>query len=64
MGLCLKGEIGCQRILTSIWTGLCGYLLPGSENDMCRSTSHFTSWTSRMPFSMVFLMRRFTWSNH
>jgi len=27
----LKGEIGCQRILTGVWTGLCGYLLPGCE---------------------------------
>ena len=31
----LKGKIGCQKIFTGVWTGLCGNLLSGRENDIC-----------------------------
>jgi len=31
----LKDEIGCQKLLTGVWTELCGYLLSGREDNIC-----------------------------
>jgi len=31
----LKNEIGCQRSLTGVLTGLCGCLLSSCEDDIC-----------------------------
>ena len=57
----LKGKIGCQRIFSGVWTGLCDYLLSGSKDDIsvdsCVISSdtigHFISWTSKIPLNDI-----------
>jgi len=33
----LKNKIGCQKIFTGVWTGLCGYFLSDHKDDICES---------------------------
>ena len=39
----LKDKIDYQKILTGIWTELCGYLLPGREDDICAGSCVISS---------------------